>query len=164
MSGEAYEILALLMRYVFALIGALIVFRSFIWLRKDARAYRKEMKTLPDAGLVGEIVDLDTVQFDCPFLCKRGNFIRFGDKIFFILTQKQKIWKGDWESGLRIDCLFLRQNPRMDPEELLAIIPFQEVMADASNTPFYIDRWRVFCKENSIPFTYTGDCKMNTGG
>lgn len=111
-----------------------------------------------------EIVDLDTVQFDCPFLCKRGNFIRFGDKNFFILTQKQKIWKGDWESGLRIDCLFLRQNPRMDPEELLAIIPFQEVMADASNTPFYIDRWRVFCKENSIPFTYTGDCKMNTGG
>ena len=60
MSGEAYEILALLMRYVFALIGALIVFRSFIWLRKDARAYRKEMKTLPDAGLVGEIVDLNT--------------------------------------------------------------------------------------------------------
>ena len=60
MSGEAYEILALLMRYVFALIGALIVFRSFIWLRKDARAYKKEMKTLPDAGLVGEIVDLDT--------------------------------------------------------------------------------------------------------
>ena len=38
MSGEAYEILALLMRYVFALIGALIVFRSFIWLRKEARA------------------------------------------------------------------------------------------------------------------------------
>ena len=48
MSGEAYEILALLMRYVFALIGALIVFRSFIWLRKDARAYKKEMKTLPN--------------------------------------------------------------------------------------------------------------------
>ena len=60
MSGEAYEILALLMRYVFALIGVLIVFRSFIWLRKDARAYKKEMLTLPDAGLVGEIVDLDT--------------------------------------------------------------------------------------------------------
>ena len=60
MSDEAYEILALLMRYVFALIGALIVFRSFVWLRKDARAYRKEMRILPDAGLIGEIVDLDT--------------------------------------------------------------------------------------------------------
>ncbi|MBQ7657246.1 MAG: FHA domain-containing protein [Clostridia bacterium] len=60
MSSEAYEILALLMRYVFALIGVLIVFRSFIWLRKDARAYRKEIAALPDAGLIGEIVDLDT--------------------------------------------------------------------------------------------------------
>ena len=60
MSGDAYEILALLMRYVFAVIGALIVFRSFIWLRKDARAYRKEMRSLPDAGLIGEMVDLDT--------------------------------------------------------------------------------------------------------
>ena len=60
MSEGAYEILALLMRYVFALIGALIVFRSFVWLRKDARAYRKEMKILPDAGLIGEMVDLDT--------------------------------------------------------------------------------------------------------
>lgn len=60
MSGEAYEILALLMRYVFVLIGALIAFRSFMWLRKDARAYRREMRALPDAGLIGEIVDLDT--------------------------------------------------------------------------------------------------------
>lgn len=110
-----------------------------------------------------EMVDLDTVQFDCPFLCKRGNFIRFGNRNFFILTQKQKIWKGDYVSGLRIDCLFLRQNPRMDPEELLAIIPFQEVIADGSNTPFYIDRWRVFCESNHIPFTYTGDHKMTNG-
>ena len=60
MSAEVYEILALFMRYVFALIGALIVFRSFMWLRKDARAYKKEMQTLPDAGLIGEMVDLDT--------------------------------------------------------------------------------------------------------
>lgn len=110
-----------------------------------------------------EMVDLDTAQFDCPFLCKRGNFIRFGNKNFFILTQKQKIWKGDFVSGLRIDCLFLRQNPRMDPEELLAIIPFQEVLADGSNTPFYIDRWRVFCEAKNIPFTYTGDRKMTNG-
>jgi competence protein ComEC len=110
-----------------------------------------------------EIVNLDTAQFDCPFLCKRGNFIRFGNKNIFILTQKQKIWKGDFVSGLRIDCLFLRQNPRMDPEELLAIIPFQEVLADGSNTPFYIDRWRVFCEAKNIPFTYTGDRKMTNG-
>ena len=60
MSSEAYEILALFMRYVFVLIGGLIVWRSFRWLLKDHRAYRREMKSLPDAGLVGEVVNLRT--------------------------------------------------------------------------------------------------------
>ncbi len=60
MSSEAYEILALFMRYVFVFIGGLIVWRSFRWLLKDHRAYRREMKSLPDAGLVGEVVNLRT--------------------------------------------------------------------------------------------------------
>ncbi len=60
MSGDAYELLALLMRYVFVFIGALIVWRSYRWLRRDAKAYQREMRSLPDAGLVGEIVDLNT--------------------------------------------------------------------------------------------------------
>ena len=59
-SSEAYEILALFMRYVFVFIGGLIVWRSFRWLLKDHRAYRREMKSLPDAGLVGEMVNLRT--------------------------------------------------------------------------------------------------------
>ena len=62
MSGEAYELLALLMRYVFVAIGALIAWRSFCWMQRDARAYRREMRSLPDAGLVGEIVNLATGQ------------------------------------------------------------------------------------------------------
>ena len=60
MSSSAYEILSMLMRYLFVLIGVLIVFRAYRWLRRDARAYRREMRALPDAGLVGEIVDLNT--------------------------------------------------------------------------------------------------------
>ena len=62
MSSEAYEILALLMRYVFVIIGLIIVWRSFRWLRRDARSYQKEMRSLPDAGLIGEIVNLTTGQ------------------------------------------------------------------------------------------------------
>lgn len=110
-----------------------------------------------------EIVNLDTAQFVCPFLCKLGNFIRFEDKNIYILTRKQKIMKCNFASDLRIDCLFLRQNPRMDPVEVMAILPFKEVVADGSNTPFYIDRWRVFCEKNHVPFTYTGDRKMTNG-
>ena len=60
MAESAYELMAMLMRYVFVLIGALIVWRSFRWLSRDARAYRREMRSLPDAGLVGEMVNLST--------------------------------------------------------------------------------------------------------
>lgn len=60
MSGEAYELLAMLMRYIFVIIGIVILFRAYRWMRKDARAYQREMRTLPDAGLVGEIVDMQT--------------------------------------------------------------------------------------------------------
>ena len=60
MSGEAYELLAMLMRYVFVIIGALIVIRAYRWMRRDSKNYQMEMRSLPDAGLVGEIVDLKT--------------------------------------------------------------------------------------------------------
>ena len=62
MSAEAYELLALLMRFVYVLIGALILWRALRWMRRDAKAYKREMKSLPDAGLVGEIVNLKTGQ------------------------------------------------------------------------------------------------------
>ena len=64
-SGEAYELLAMLMRYVFVLLGLLILWRALRWLRRDAKAYRREMRTLPDAGLVGEMVNLKTGE-SCP--------------------------------------------------------------------------------------------------
>lgn len=60
MSSEAYELLAMLMRYIFVVLGAVILLRVIFQLRRDSRAHKKEMKQLPDAGLVGEVVDLDT--------------------------------------------------------------------------------------------------------
>ena len=60
MAESAYELLALGMRYAFVLIGALMLWRAFRWMRRDARQYRRDMRTLPDAGLVGEMVELQT--------------------------------------------------------------------------------------------------------
>ena len=57
MSGEAYEITALLMRYVFILLGALIVFRAYLWLQKDHRAFVRELRDRPETGCIGEIRD-----------------------------------------------------------------------------------------------------------
>ena len=59
-SQQAYELISMLMRYVFVFIGLMIVWRSFRWLQRDAMAYQKELRSLPDAGLVGEMVNLST--------------------------------------------------------------------------------------------------------
>ena len=110
--------------------------------------------------LGSSIVSIDTPNYDTSFLCKRGNLIRFNCKTYYILTHNQKVMKGDKSKIPRVDCLLLRQNPRMLPEDLMATLPFDEVVADGSNTPYYIERWRVFCEGKGIPFTYTGERKM----
>jgi competence protein ComEC len=106
------------------------------------------------------VVPLDTAAYDTPFLCKRGNLIRFNDRTYWILTRDQRTVPNVADDAFAVDCLLLRQNPRLPPDEVLAKIPFREVLADGSNTPFYIERWRVFCIEKGIPFTFTGDRKF----
>lgn len=56
MSEPLYEVIALGMRYLFSLLGVLIVLRSLAWLRKDQRATAKRLRRLPDAGTIGELV------------------------------------------------------------------------------------------------------------
>lgn len=53
LDAKVYEVLALAMRYFFALIGVMIVWRSFSWLRKDRRQKHRRLKQLPDAGTIG---------------------------------------------------------------------------------------------------------------
>ena len=60
MSEETYEIMALLMRYVFVAIGVLIVIRAYIWLRKDHREFMKVQREQPQIGRIGEIRDEDS--------------------------------------------------------------------------------------------------------
>ena len=55
-SSEIYEILSLALRYVFALMGLLIVFRSYIWLFSERRERHARVRKLPDAGMIGEFV------------------------------------------------------------------------------------------------------------
>lgn len=62
MISEGYELLSLFMRYIFIGLGVLILWRAYRWMRRDSRAYKKQMRALPDAGLVGEMVELATGQ------------------------------------------------------------------------------------------------------
>jgi hypothetical protein len=58
MPDEIYEVVSQAARYWFLFLMALIVWRSFRWLRRDRRQRRKHMRLLPDAGYVGELVVL----------------------------------------------------------------------------------------------------------
>lgn len=58
MPEDVYEVLSLGMRYWFILLGVLIVWRAFGWLRKDRREKHRRLRQLPDAGMIGELVVL----------------------------------------------------------------------------------------------------------
>ncbi len=58
MPDEVYEVVSQAARYWFLFLMALIVWRSFRWLRRDRRQRKKRQRLLPDAGYVGELVVL----------------------------------------------------------------------------------------------------------
>lgn len=56
MPAEIYEIVAQGARYWFLFLMALIVWRSYRWLRRDGKQRKKRLRLLPDAGYIGEMV------------------------------------------------------------------------------------------------------------
>ena len=60
MEDTAYTLLSLGMRYWFLLLIVLTLARAFFLMWQDRRDYRRALRLLPDAGLVGEVVDLET--------------------------------------------------------------------------------------------------------
>ncbi|MBQ4435238.1 MAG: hypothetical protein II879_04005, partial [Clostridia bacterium] len=62
MPEATYEILALLMRYVFAALGVLICLTAFRWLMRDHRIHSKEQRQLPRAGQIGVLEFADSGQ------------------------------------------------------------------------------------------------------
>lgn len=60
MPSETYELISLGMRYWFVLLGVVIVLRAARWALQDHRTYMRTLRALPDAGLIGEIVNLET--------------------------------------------------------------------------------------------------------
>ncbi len=60
MQDAAYELVSMGLRYLFVLLLLLMLLRTFGLMRRDGRAWRRTLRQLPDAGLVGELVDLAT--------------------------------------------------------------------------------------------------------
>lgn len=53
MSAQWYEVVALLMRYWFLALAAVVVYRALRWMMTDASLRRKAIRALPDAGYIG---------------------------------------------------------------------------------------------------------------
>lgn len=96
-------------------------------------------------------VSVDTARYDCDYLCKRGPWIRFNGKTCYLINRKEKVYP--MSEPVPVDVLILQHNPVQLPDEVAQVLSFQEVIADETNTKFYIERWREWCKEHDIPFT-----------
>lgn len=62
MAETAYELLALGLRYLFAVLIALTLLRAAWLMHGDHREYKRMLRHLPDAGLIGEVVELQGLQ------------------------------------------------------------------------------------------------------
>lgn len=60
MKPEVFELLAMFMRYWFVFLMLMIVFRCCKWLYNERKKYLRTLRYLPDAGFIGEAVDMET--------------------------------------------------------------------------------------------------------
>lgn len=60
MGDTSYELLALGLRYWFALLLFLTLARAFWLMWNERREYNRALRRLPDAGMIGEVVELTT--------------------------------------------------------------------------------------------------------
>lgn len=60
MLPDTYELIALGLRYWFVALGVMIVLSGWRHLLRERKDYRDTVRSLPDAGFIGEIVDLGT--------------------------------------------------------------------------------------------------------
>jgi len=58
LQAPAYELVSMGLRYWFVLLAVFLLWRAYRLMRQDRRDYRRTLRQLPDAGLVGEVVDL----------------------------------------------------------------------------------------------------------
>ena len=97
-----------------------------------------------------QFVPVDTSNFDAPFLCKRDPFIRYRDETFYLLKRKEYLYPSSLKAA--VDVLILQHNPVQKPEEVAAILTFRKVIADETNSNYYMERWRKWCAENGVTF------------
>lgn len=80
--------------------------------------------------------------------------------ILYFKNQKILCYDGSWninENFPKIDYLVLKNSPKIHLEKLLKITSPKIVIADGSNFPKDISRWKLTCKQKNIPFHSTAE-------
>ncbi len=58
---------------------------------------------------------------------------------------------------LSSEIVILKDSPKINLERLINSLKPQEIVADNSNSPWLVKKWRNTCKNEKIPFHYTGE-------
>ncbi|GLU43669.1 competence protein ComEC [Muricauda sp. NBRC 101325] len=80
------------------------------------------------------------------------NSYQFGAKKLYVMDSL-----GLFPLEKEYDYLLLTQSPKVNLERLLDSIQPKIVLADGSNYPSYVKRWKRTCSEKEIPFHHTGE-------
>ena len=75
MPSDIYAVVASVARFWFLFLIVIIVRRSYSWLRKDGLARRKRVRSLPDAGYIGELMLITGESNGVSFLVPREGVI-----------------------------------------------------------------------------------------
>ena len=97
-----------------------------------------------DYAVAERIQKLDTVQLQ--------NSYKIGEKKLFVVDSLTV-----FPLEKRLDYLLLTQSPEINLERVLDSIKPKQVLADGSNFPSLIKKWKQTCIQKEIPFHYTGE-------
>ena len=84
-----------------------------------------------------------------PRVLYQNGFVNFKGKSIFIPDQNVVL---NSPTPIHVDYLLIRNNCRLLPETLLEFIQPEEVILDASNHRWTIEKWETYMNENEIPY------------
>lgn len=135
MSANAYEILALAMRYVFAGLMVLIVLRAWRLTMVDSARSKKLRRLSPDTGIIGEMLILDGgekaktgMRYPVTLEGTLGSGARADIRVrhssvrrrhaYYMMTEKGLFIRGHANARLKADGRWVREMYLRDGEEL----------------------------------------------
>ncbi|MBQ3574546.1 MAG: hypothetical protein IJA26_02670 [Clostridia bacterium] len=158
MSANAYEILALAMRYVFAGLMALIVLRAWRLTAVDSGRAKKLRRLSPDTGIIGEMLVIDGgekarpgMRYPVTLEGTLGSGARSDIRVrhssvrrrhgYYMMTEKGLYVRGHANARLGMDGRWLRELTLHDGEEMrIGRVTLMLVLTGADAAPEEISR------------------------